>query len=404
MSNPNNIFSYIIGGAGCGTVWYEKNKYKKIYIKPREEAFPLSKSKGAMPWEPPKLKGEITKIYRIYEKIKNLYDTDEVVTLENVFDKLKGPNGIVKEITGKNGGIGYLTEKPNRRTGLYDKGIIILEGEEGFRDRNDINQIVINDNDDETDDDSQEQTVIEPIDKTNIVDDESQYEEPQDEAKKIINDIDYNFIKKIEKRIVLTDNKDNKDEEDEENEENVVDVVEQEQAEEYEEEDNEVSQINKSMDYKFIEKIEERIKLEQIEENILDNFKDYEDELTDELFNEKIRLLYEKRRKKEISENKFLLGKENINKENLDQHISANNIKNINKELYPSLDDKNFAFKIANKEEFENTRYDGKTYDLEKHSELLCNKTFEISPHQQFVKNFMSIQTPYNGLLLYHGL
>jgi hypothetical protein len=25
-------------------------------------------------------------------------------------------------------------------------------------------------------------------------------------------------------------------------------------------------------------------------------------------------------------------------------------------------------------------------------------------PHQNFVKNFLSLQTPYNGLLLYHGL
>ena len=29
---------------------------------------------------------------------------------------------------------------------------------------------------------------------------------------------------------------------------------------------------------------------------------------------------------------------------------------------------------------------------------------FELDPHQMFVRNFMSFQTPYNGLLLYHGL
>ena len=35
---------------------------------------------------------------------------------------------------------------------------------------------------------------------------------------------------------------------------------------------------------------------------------------------------------------------------------------------------------------------------------MLANADFELSPHQMFVKNFMSSQTPYNSLLLYHGL
>ena len=34
-----------------------------------------------------------------------------------------------------------------------------------------------------------------------------------------------------------------------------------------------------------------------------------------------------------------------------------------------------------------------------------CNsKFFELAPHQLFVNNFLSFQTPYNSLLLYHGL
>jgi hypothetical protein len=33
-----------------------------------------------------------------------------------------------------------------------------------------------------------------------------------------------------------------------------------------------------------------------------------------------------------------------------------------------------------------------------------CNAEFELSPHQLFVRNFLSFQTPYNSLLLYHGL
>ena len=34
----------------------------------------------------------------------------------------------------------------------------------------------------------------------------------------------------------------------------------------------------------------------------------------------------------------------------------------------------------------------------------MCRAEFEILPHQLFVKNFLSLQTPYNSLLLYHGL
>ena len=32
------------------------------------------------------------------------------------------------------------------------------------------------------------------------------------------------------------------------------------------------------------------------------------------------------------------------------------------------------------------------------------NAPFELAPHQNFVKNFMSFETPYNSLLLFHEL
>ena len=41
--------------------------------------------------------------------------------------------------------------------------------------------------------------------------------------------------------------------------------------------------------------------------------------------------------------------------------------------------------------------------DIEKQSKL-CDSGFELAPHQLFVKNFLSNITPYNSLLLYHGL
>ena len=82
-------------------------------------------------------------------------------------------------------------------------------------------------------------------------------------------------------------------------------------------------------------------------------------------------------------------------------------IKNENeyKYLYPNLNDPLFNQKIAEKKEFNDTKYDGTIYDnINEEAEKLCNAEFELSPHQQFVKNFLSFQTPYNSLLLYHGL
>ena len=72
--------------------------------------------------------------------------------------------------------------------------------------------------------------------------------------------------------------------------------------------------------------------------------------------------------------------------------------------LYPELDDPNFNVKIASRKEFFDTQYDGTIHDVKTQAEKMCNVKFELLPHQLFVKNFMSMQTPYNGLLLYHGL
>jgi hypothetical protein len=73
--------------------------------------------------------------------------------------------------------------------------------------------------------------------------------------------------------------------------------------------------------------------------------------------------------------------------------------------LYPSLDDKEFNVQIASRKEFFDTQYEGlQDGDIEEIADKLCNAEFELSPHQMFVRNFMSFQTPYNGLLLYHGL
>ena len=79
--------------------------------------------------------------------------------------------------------------------------------------------------------------------------------------------------------------------------------------------------------------------------------------------------------------------------------------------LYPTLDDPNFNVKISEKKEFYDTQYDGNVkdkdgtnIDINLQAEKLCNAEFELSPNQLFVRNFLSFQTPYNSLLLYHGL
>lgn len=74
--------------------------------------------------------------------------------------------------------------------------------------------------------------------------------------------------------------------------------------------------------------------------------------------------------------------------------------------LYPSLDDPEFAYKISRRKEFYDTRYErpDSAAAIEEVSDKLCNAEFELAPHQMFVRNFLSFQTPYNGLLLYHGL
>jgi len=73
--------------------------------------------------------------------------------------------------------------------------------------------------------------------------------------------------------------------------------------------------------------------------------------------------------------------------------------------LYPNLNDPMFNAKLADRKEFYDTQYDGDiSTAIKTKANQMCNVKFELMPHQLFVKNFMSFQTPYNGLLLYHGL
>jgi superfamily II DNA or RNA helicase len=96
--------------------------------------------------------------------------------------------------------------------------------------------------------------------------------------------------------------------------------------------------------------------------------------------------------------NKFLLKKELLERVELEKDSEDNDY------LYPTLNDPNFNIKIAEKKEFNDTKYDGTIYNVKEQAEILSKADFELAPHQAFVRNFMSFQTPYNSLLLFHAL
>lgn len=99
--------------------------------------------------------------------------------------------------------------------------------------------------------------------------------------------------------------------------------------------------------------------------------------------------------------NNFLLDREKMEREKLEKD-------NKNNELYPDLNDPNFSLKIGSKKEFSDSKIDTEIFtnieEFKKIADNICFKDYEIAQHQKFVKNFISFQTPYNSLLLYHGL
>jgi hypothetical protein len=94
--------------------------------------------------------------------------------------------------------------------------------------------------------------------------------------------------------------------------------------------------------------------------------------------------------------NSFLLKKEKLEYQS--------DIPTTDNYLYPTLDDPQFNVKIAERKEFQDNKYDGTVHDIRQQADKMCNAKFELLPHQKFIKNFLSFETPYNTLLLYHGL
>ena len=72
--------------------------------------------------------------------------------------------------------------------------------------------------------------------------------------------------------------------------------------------------------------------------------------------------------------------------------------------FYPDYIDKQFNKKIISKKEFyinKDDKYD-ETIDLDSNTQSVCKK-FKLSTNQIFLKTFLSSNTPYNGILLFHG-
>ena len=73
--------------------------------------------------------------------------------------------------------------------------------------------------------------------------------------------------------------------------------------------------------------------------------------------------------------------------------------------VYPYQDDPDFNSKIMSKKEFNDIIHPKERKSVREHSEEICNNSiFELMPHQLMIRNYLSFNTPYNNLLLFHGL
>lgn len=92
------------------------------------------------------------------------------------------------------------------------------------------------------------------------------------------------------------------------------------------------------------------------------------------------------------------------NNPNNDMDFDATQLEPEHNLLYPQLDDPDFSYKIAKMGEFAYHAYEADMYPIEQRANALCKAKFELMPHQIFIKNFLSANTPYKGLLLYNML
>jgi hypothetical protein len=90
-----------------------------------------------------------------------------------------------------------------------------------------------------------------------------------------------------------------------------------------------------------------------------------------------------------------------------DKERLMENLEKINFKPYPNISSDNFN-EILNKKEFIENKYEKiKIKEGEDILKSMCStkdKQFKLLNHQNFIKNYINLNTPYNGILLYHAL
>ena len=72
---------------------------------------------------------------------------------------------------------------------------------------------------------------------------------------------------------------------------------------------------------------------------------------------------------------------------------------------YPEIGDPNFSLKISRKQEFNQYKIDNEEWSSENLDDISSKCSWrDLSQTQKFLQNFISPMTPYNGLLLFHGV
>ena len=77
--------------------------------------------------------------------------------------------------------------------------------------------------------------------------------------------------------------------------------------------------------------------------------------------------------------------------------------------IYPPPRDKNFQEKIFKKREFYYHRVEGRENltdykDIKAYRDKVCARSFQLQEHQALLSNFMNPETPYSGILIFHGV
>jgi hypothetical protein len=77
--------------------------------------------------------------------------------------------------------------------------------------------------------------------------------------------------------------------------------------------------------------------------------------------------------------------------------------------VYPNPSDPEFQYKLYKKREFYYHRTPVRPgvedyADIKEYRDNICAKSFALHPHQAMLSNFINPDTPYRGILLFHGL